>query len=127
MSYEDDSFSDFLNKNNIEILDINRIEEKNIFLIVSIFYDKIISSRILDNTNMAINIHLSELPKYRGTRSINWALKNNETFHGVTIHKMTKELDSGDIISQVRFSIYPYLQEVLDVYQIALRYALNCS
>ena len=92
------------------------------FLIVA-FYKKIIKKSEFNRFSKAINIHLSELPKYRGARGINWALKNNENFQGVTIHLIDELLDHGPIIAQTRFSIYPYFEEVIDVYYRALEYA----
>ena len=52
----------------------------------------------------------------------NWALKNNEKEHGVTIHEVVPETDSGPIVAQLKYSIYPEFDEVIDVYQRALEY-----
>ena len=49
----------------------------------------------------AVNIHGALLPQYRGCNPIQWALLNNETATGVTMHYMTAEFDAGDIIPQV--------------------------
>lgn len=53
----------------------------------------------------AINIHGALLPEYRGANPVQWALLNDETETGVTMHYMDKSFDSGDIISQRRVSI----------------------
>ncbi|WP_037319612.1 formyltransferase family protein [Salegentibacter sp. Hel_I_6] len=47
-----------------------------------------------------LNIHLSELPKYRGRHPLHWALINGEEYLGVSIHKMTPKFDGGDIYWQ---------------------------
>jgi len=47
-----------------------------------------------------INIHPSLLPKYRGAAPINWALIRGEEKTGVTIMRMDKGVDSGDILLQ---------------------------
>lgn len=88
-----------------------------------VFYKRIVRQRTIDRFGIGLNIHLSELPKYRGARGINWALKNEERFQGVTIHKLTAGLDQGPIIAQSRFTIYPYFEEVRDVYNRALEHA----
>lgn len=88
-----------------------------------VFYKKIVRQRTIERFGIGLNIHLSELPKYRGARGINWALKNQERFQGVTIHKVTAGLDQGPIIAQSRFTIYPYFEEVGDVYNRALEHA----
>jgi methionyl-tRNA formyltransferase len=87
------------------------------------FFKKIITNDIIKKFNIILNIHLSDLPKYRGSRGINWALKNNESEQGVTMHLIDKKLDHGPIISQMKFSIFPYFQEVIDVYYQAIDYA----
>lgn len=53
----------------------------------------------------AVNLHGGLLPQYRGCNPIQWALLNNETETGVTMHYMTKDFDAGDIIAQRRVPI----------------------
>ncbi len=48
-----------------------------------------------------INIHPSLLPKYRGSNPLFWQLRMGETKTGVTLHRVTSELDSGEIIQQI--------------------------
>lgn len=47
-----------------------------------------------------INRHSSLLPKYGGVLPVFWAMKNNETEFGVSIHYMVEKIDQGNIISQ---------------------------
>src|SRR3989338_4985580 len=47
-----------------------------------------------------LNVHYSLLPKYRGATPMESALLAGERETGVTIQKMVKELDAGDIIPQ---------------------------
>ena len=54
---------------------------------------------------IAINVHPTLLPKYRGYRSGPFILINGENESGVTIHKLVEEMDKGDIIKQKSFSI----------------------
>lgn len=104
--------------------DIKKVKEKNwnIDLAFSVYYDKIISQWFISKCGQILNIHSAPLPKYRGVSPINWALKNNETEHGVTIHEIDKGTDTGPIVSQVKFSIYPEFDEVVDVYKRTLEY-----
>jgi len=46
---------------------------------------------------VALNIHPSLLPKYRGAAPINWQIIHGERRGGVTIFRMDEGLDSGDI------------------------------
>lgn len=47
-----------------------------------------------------LNVHYSLLPKYRGATPLEAALKAGEEETGVTVQKMQKELDAGDILAQ---------------------------
>lgn len=47
-----------------------------------------------------INVHSSLLPKYRGSAPINWAVLNGDAETGVTIQRMVRDMDAGDIILQ---------------------------
>ena len=49
------------------------------------------------------NLHASLLPQYRGAAPINWAVINGET--GITTFFLKHEIDTGEIIDQVRVPI----------------------
>ena len=91
-------------------------------LAFSVFYDKIIKEWFIKKCSRILNLHNSPLPRYRGVSPINWALKNGEAQHGVTIHEITPGIDDGPIYAQVLYSIYPDVDEVKDVYARALEY-----
>lgn len=46
----------------------------------------------------AWNIHFGDLPKYRGLSPYIWALSNNESNIGITIHELADDFDTGRII-----------------------------
>ncbi len=91
-------------------------------LAFSVFYDRIIQPPFISRCERILNLHNSPLPRYRGVSPINWALKNREERHGVTIHEITPGIDDGPILAQLEYSIYPDLDEVVDVYRRALVY-----
>lgn len=95
---------------------------EKIDLAVSIFYDKIIREWFINKCNKIINLHNGPLPEYRGVSPINWALKNEEIEHGLTIHEITPGIDDGPIIGQLKYSIYPEFDEVIDVYKRSIEY-----
>jgi methionyl-tRNA formyltransferase len=99
------------------VLDVGPID-----LAISVFYDKILNAEFIDACGRVLNIHNSPLPRYRGVSPINWALKNGERMHGVTIHEITPGIDDGPIVAQLQYSIYPEFDEVVDVYNRALEY-----
>jgi phosphoribosylglycinamide formyltransferase-1 len=47
-----------------------------------------------------LNIHPSLLPKYRGLKTHQRAIEDNETEHGASVHFVTPELDGGPVILQ---------------------------
>ncbi len=51
------------------------------------------------------NLHASLLPQYRGAAPINWAVINGDTETGITTFFLKHEIDTGEIIQQVRIPI----------------------
>ncbi len=51
------------------------------------------------------NLHASLLPQYRGAAPINWAVINGETETGITTFFLKQEIDTGEVIQQVRVPI----------------------
>jgi methionyl-tRNA formyltransferase len=91
-------------------------------LAFSVFYDRIISASFIARCKRILNLHNGPLPRYRGVSPINWALKNGERKHGLTIHEITPGIDDGPIVAQLEYSIYPEFDEVVDVYRRSLAY-----
>jgi methionyl-tRNA formyltransferase len=85
-------------------------------LAFSVFYSRIIKAPFIDRCVRILNLHNGPLPRYRGVSPINWALKNGERSHGVTIHEITPGIDDGPIVAQASTSIHPEVDEVIDVY-----------
>jgi len=55
----------------------------------------------------ALNIHPSLLPAYKGLDTHARALADGVAEHGCTVHWVTPELDSGEIIAQARVPVRP--------------------
>ena len=70
----------------------------NTDIIISVGYMKVIEKRIINNFDV-INLHPSILPNYKGLMTQKRMLINNEKYYGFTIHKVSPELDDGQIIS----------------------------
>ncbi|MDR3109844.1 MAG: methionyl-tRNA formyltransferase [Planctomycetaceae bacterium] len=63
-------------------------------------FGKILSDQILSSAKLGgINLHGSLLPKYRGAAPVHWAILNGEQYTGVSIIRMTSQLDGGPIIA----------------------------
>lgn len=64
-------------------------------------YGKLLHKNWLDfPKSMAINLHPSLLPAYRGANPAEWAILNNESQTGVTLIKMSEKFDQGGILAQ---------------------------
>ena len=68
-------------------------------VVFSVGYLKKIETEIINNFEI-INLHPSLLPKYKGLMTHKRMLINNEINYGYSIHKVTKYLDDGEILSQ---------------------------
>ena len=55
----------------------------------------------------AFNLHLSLLPRWRGRFPIPFVILSGERQSGVTLHEMTDDFDSGDVVAQVNFPLAP--------------------
>ena len=75
-------------------------------LIVLAGYMRILTEGFIEHfaPNM-LNIHPSLLPKYQGLNTHQRALDNGDDLHGISIHVVTPELDSGPVILQGHFAI----------------------
>ena len=71
----------------------------NIDLIISYGYRHIIDETIIKKYKNIINLHISYLPYNKGAHPNFWSFAEN-TPSGVTIHKIDKGIDTGNIIYQ---------------------------
>ena len=76
------------------------IDDYEINIILSVNYLFLIESSLFSKATLAVNIHGSLLPKYRGRTPHVWAIINNESKTGVTAHLIDDGCDTGDIIKQ---------------------------
>tara|TARA_B100000686_G_scaffold157771_1_gene165449 strand:+ start:237 stop:1100 length:864 start_codon:yes stop_codon:yes gene_type:complete len=104
---------DFLNKNKIKFTTIKNLKSKKIL-------------QILNKTDLGlvcgfphifkefqfnipryglINLHAGKLPKYRGGSPLNWQIINNEKYFGISVIKIDKGIDTGDIIFEKKFKL----------------------
>ena len=90
-------------------------------VLLSVNYLYIVERDVIDLAGIvAVNIHGSLLPKYRGRTPHVWAIINGEKEAGITAHVLTQELDAGDILGQKTVPITPGMTgaELLDRYRM---------
>ena len=92
---------DFNNIKKSESLILKQLKINKISLICLAGFMKILSRNFIKRfKGKIINIHPSLLPKYKGLNTHQRALDNNDKITGCTVHFVSEELDSGEIILQ---------------------------
>ena len=77
-------------------------------IIVVVAYGCIIPPQLLHTAKYGcINLHVSLLPKYRGSAPIQWAVLNGDAETGVSIMQLDEGLDTGDVLMVEPVAIDP--------------------
>ena len=70
-------------------------------LIVTAAFGQFLPEALLEAPKLgAINVHASLLPKYRGGAPVHYSIINGDEKTGVTIMRMVKKMDAGDMLVQ---------------------------
>ena len=107
----------FAEKAELTLLDFESLDGENVFetikklspdLLITIAYGGLIPQKILDIPRCeSINIHPSLLPLWRGASPIQSAILKGDTKTGISLIRMTPELDAGPIFAITETSIGP--------------------
>lgn len=74
--------------------------------LISVQYHEILGEAHLKCARkLAINLHMAPLPEYRGCNQFSFAILDQRTEFGVTIHEMIPGVDNGDVLFEKRFQI----------------------
>ena len=77
-------------------------------LIVVVAYGCILPKSVLELPKYGcINLHVSLLPKYRGSAPVQWSVLNGDAETGVSIMQMDEGLDTGDVLCCEKIAIDP--------------------
>jgi methionyl-tRNA formyltransferase len=94
------------NVNTPEIVDKMRAVAPDLILVAA--FGQLLKDPILTMPRLfCLNVHASLLPAYRGAAPLQWGIWNGDKTTGITIQKMVKKLDAGDILVQEAFPIEP--------------------
>ena len=78
---------------------LEKLKKNDIDLFIVLAFAQFLKQPVLDLPQLGcFNIHTSLLPKYRGAAPIQYALLNGDSTTGVSIQKMVKKMDAGDIV-----------------------------
>jgi methionyl-tRNA formyltransferase len=76
--------------------------------LITASYGQMIPEKILKLAQKdALNVHGSLLPKYRGASPVQEALLNGDQITGVSLMRMVKKMDAGDVFLQQEVAIHP--------------------
>ncbi|MHC4219113.1 MAG: methionyl-tRNA formyltransferase [Planctomycetota bacterium] len=73
---------------------------------VVIAFGQKIGPDVLGNV-LALNLHASLLPRYRGAAPINWAVINGDSETGVSVIAISQRIDAGDVLAREATPIDP--------------------
>ena len=103
---EDNNLNVYSPKELRSIEEIKFIKEMNLDFIIVIAYGLILPEEILNLPKYGCyNLHASILPRWRGAAPIQRSMIEGDEMTGVTIMKMNKGLDTGDIVLQDKIKI----------------------
>ena len=84
------------------------LEKAEVDLIALAGFMRILPANFVDRWHgQVLNIHPSLLPKYKGLGTHEAVLEAGDASTGVTVHLVTNELDSGEILGQVEIAVLP--------------------
>jgi methionyl-tRNA formyltransferase len=87
-------------------VELNFFKDLNPDIVVVVAYGQIIPKEFLDIPKKGfVNIHASLLPRWRGAAPIQRAIMNLDIKTGVSIMKITEELDSGPVMKKIEIDI----------------------
>ena len=86
---------------------ISTLKAYKVDLVVLAGWMRIVSPKFISAFDKIINVHPSLLPKYKGLNAVGQALESGDKLTGCTVHYVTEELDSGEIIEQSIVNICP--------------------
>jgi methionyl-tRNA formyltransferase len=79
------------------------LREQNFDLAVVVAYGQLLSQDFLDAFKFGcVNVHSSLLPRWRGAAPMQRALMAGDKETGVSLQKIVKKLDAGDVIAEIR-------------------------
>lgn len=84
---------------------LGEMQRQRVDLLISAGFHRKIGTASIAAASLAVNIHPSLLPRYRGSAPSNWVIVNGEQETGVTLHGMTSTFDGGPIYIQRRMPI----------------------
>ncbi|NPA81497.1 MAG: phosphoribosylglycinamide formyltransferase [Epsilonproteobacteria bacterium] len=94
---------DFEDRESFDERVVKEIRDRGCDLAVLAGFMRILTPIFTENIK-ALNIHPSLLPLFKGANALERSFKSDMKVGGVSVHKVTSELDGGEILSQECFN-----------------------
>lgn len=94
--------TDFESREAFDAALVERINAHNPDLVVLAGFMRILTPLFTASVN-AINLHPSLLPQFKGAKAIERSFESSENVCGVSVHRVSEELDGGAVIAQQSF------------------------
>jgi methionyl-tRNA formyltransferase len=98
----------------VQIQEIDRGEMEAAFdglekaVLLSVGFPYIIPKALFSRHPLALNMHPTLLPKYRGPTTGAYILINNEQYTGSTVHLLDEVFDKGAVVTQSKVALSPF-------------------
>lgn len=87
---------------------LDEIRKWNAEVAVVVAFGQILTEEFLKIFPLgAVNVHASLLPRWRGAAPIQRSIQNGDPVTGVSLQKVVKKLDAGDVLGERRIDIDP--------------------
>ncbi|NJL63153.1 MAG: phosphoribosylglycinamide formyltransferase [Methylacidiphilales bacterium] len=99
---------DYPQREDLDTAIVKTLQQYNVEIVVMAGWMRIVTQVLIDAfPNRIINIHPSLLPSFKGSRAIEQALASGVKIAGCTVHLVSLEVDSGEILMQAAVPILP--------------------
>lgn len=89
------------------------LDERGVQLVVLAGFMELLSPPFVRRyAGRMINVHPSLLPAFPGLRAIEQAIEHGVRVMGATVHFVDEDVDSGPIIAQEAFDVFPYSRDI---------------
>ncbi len=102
------SFKKFCNNSLIEEISLENAYLLDDLIFLSLEYDRIIVPALFCSKAQLYNVHFSLLPAYKGMYTSALPILHQQRYSGVTLHRIDQGIDTGDIIAQSKFELWPF-------------------
>lgn len=118
--------SQIYKKNTIKFEDNKTFKKKKYDLILSINYPHLIPKKYFNQAKYGgINHHLGKIPNYAGRYPVAKAILNRDKDIIITIHSLSKNFDSGRILSETKVNILNCKNNFYKIYKKVFLNSLN--